>query len=190
MPAGVVEGDLLLMHVSVRGGSNVSASPPLGWTQLRNSPNGTAIRLATYYKLAAADEPASHTVTFGGANPSQQAVGQISAYSDPDQVQPVEINGAVATGTSTTPSGNSVTVTEQDGIVVFLCAHGKGASFTPPTGMTERADGKSGASAAADASSLESADMKMATPAATGTKRATATVSAAWVGHLVALRPA
>lgn len=173
----VTDGALLFMQVSVRGG--VSVTGPEGWTQLRNVANGTAVRLATFWKIANA-EPASYTVTLGG---SQQAVGAISAWSGPTSL---DVSGGTATGTSATPTTAGITCSGSD-VLIFACAMATGASFTAPSGMTERYDGQSGGSSLSSRASLcgDDQDVPMGN---TGVRRATADKSAAWVGHLVAFR--
>jgi len=79
VPAGVVNNDLLFMHIAARGGSNMTIATPAGWTPLQNTNATTVTRLATFYRIASS-EPASYSVTFGGGTPSQQAVGAITAY--------------------------------------------------------------------------------------------------------------
>ena len=107
MPAGVVQNDLLFMHIAARGGSNMTIATPAGWTALRNMNNTTVTRLATFYKIASGSEPASYAVTFGGGTPSQQAVGAITAYYGVKaNTAPgaLDVNGATGTGNTATPT--------------------------------------------------------------------------------------
>src|SRR5438552_19130835 len=52
----VVQGDVLLTAISVRGGSGVTISPDPGWTLIRPVDNGTTPSLAAHWKLPVANE--------------------------------------------------------------------------------------------------------------------------------------
>ncbi|HYZ19809.1 MAG TPA: Ig-like domain-containing protein, partial [Gaiellaceae bacterium] len=193
MPAGVADRDLLFMHISARGGSNMTITTPTGWTALRYANNGTVVRLATYYRLASS-EPASYNVTFGGGTPTQEAVGSITAYAGVKfslgTAGVLDVNGATASANNTTPTANSITTLTANALVVAAYSHGSGNGaqasqiFTQATGMTERYDAQSANGTAANRSSLAEDDMTQVTAGVTGNKGVTASVSARWVAHL------
>ena len=190
VPAGVADNDLLFMHIAARGGSNMTIAAPAGWTQLRNTNANTVTRLATFYRIASS-EPASYSVTFGGGTPTQQAVGEITAYYGVKSSSPVDVNGATATGNSATPSATSITVAANS-LVLAAYSHGTGsgttgtAMFTTAAGMNERYDAQSQNATAGNRASLGGDDIISASAGATGAKAVTATASARWVAHQVA----
>ena len=55
-PTGVAQGDVMLAAVTASGTGAVTA--PSGWTVVKNT-TGTALRQASYYKVAGAGEPAA-----------------------------------------------------------------------------------------------------------------------------------
>ncbi len=192
-PAGVVQNDLLFMHISARGGSNMTIVTPTGWTLLRNVNNNTVTRLATFYKIATGSEPGSYAVTFGGGTPSQQAVGAITAYygvKANTAPGPLGVNGATGTGNTATPTAGTITVAA-NALVIAAYSHGIGNGaassqmFTTAAGMNERYDNQSQNATAANRSSVAGDDILSATAGATGAKAVTASASARWVAHQV-----
>src|SRR4051794_19573291 len=190
MPFGVVNNDLLFMHIAARGGTNMTIATPAGWNLLQNTNATTVTRLATFYRIASS-EPASYSVTFGGGTPTQQAVGAISAYYGVKSTSVLDVNGAVATGNNAGPSATSITVAANS-LVIAAFSHGVGngttgsAMFTTAAGMNERYDAQSLNATAANRASLAGDDIISATAGATGAKTTTASVSARWVAHQVA----
>ena len=177
MPAGVVNNDLLFMHIAARGGSNMTIATPGGWTLLRNVNNGTFVRLATFYKIANG-EPASYAVTFGGGTPSQQAVGAITAYYG---VKSSTAPGTRRqrrdhTGNSATPQANSITAAA-NALVLAAYSHGAGNGavgsqmFTTAAGMDERYDNQSQNATAANRSAVAGTTSSPPQAAPPGTSR-------------------
>jgi RHS repeat-associated protein len=181
-PAGVTTNDLLLGAITVR--SNLAITPPAGWTLVRSDASGTTITQAIYRKVAGASEPANYTWTFAG--PVTGTVGAIVAYSGVNTTTPVDVSGGQANASSASVTAPSVTTTVANDMLVGFFGTANDATFTPPSGMTERSDIL--AHTASD-SSAESADVVKATAGATGTKVATASKSAVNIGQLVALKP-
>ncbi len=179
-PAGTV----LLAAVQVRGGPVIT--PPAGWNLVQMTPNGSSLRLATYWRVAGSAEPASHTWTFSSA---QTAVGSVLAYSGVSVASPIDVAAGQANASSTSVTAPSVTTTTAGAQVIGLFATSALTSFVPPTGMTERTDVAS-PSTVQYRVTASSADAVQATVGATGTRVAVAAHSGNSVGQLVALRPA
>ena len=189
VPAGVVNKDLLFMHIAARGGNNMTIATPAGWTLLQNTNNGMFARLATFYRIASS-EPASYSVTFGGGTPTQQAVGAITAYYGVKSSSPLDVNGATNTGNSGTPSALSITVAANSLVLAaYSLGTGSGttgtAMFTTAPGMNERYDAQSLDATAGNRASVGGDDIISAAAGATGAKAVTATANGRWIAHQV-----
>jgi len=206
-PGGTAANDVMLATVFVRGaagGSRITSTvtPPAGWTLIRrddhtnDSVPGGISSMLSYYRVAAASEPASHTWTF---DTSRLAVASIASYSGVSTSSPVETHGGQASlpdAFATTITAPSITTTVSNAVVVGLFGLHEGAhSITPAAGMIERFERTSpeavtGPRPVASNLTLEMADELRATPGATGKREATATFADTWVAHVIALKPA
>lgn len=139
LPAGVVDGDVLLTFVSGRWVNLTGV--PAGWTQLgadvpiNTAAGGLAGHLRCYWKVASG-EPASYTWTFSN---TQTMVAAVVALSGRSAVQPTAIAGAGTGASQQTINAPSVTAAAGDDLVC-CAANGDVTTFTPPAGMTERED--------------------------------------------------
>lgn len=184
VPTGTVNDDILIAVVLVSTADAVTA--PAGWT-LKNSQayNGAAGSINTYWRRAAG-EPASYTWTSAGT-PDWNAV--MLAYSGVTTTgDPIDAIGALAVAANGTDAVDAPSITVTNAQSMLVCAFAVRAtnSFTPPPGMTERAD----VSAALVDGSLALADLLVAA-GATGTRTATrnSTTNLAEIGVSLALLP-
>jgi hypothetical protein len=182
-PAGLTSGDVMVAAIVVR--SDATISTPTGWTLVRSDVSGSSLRQSAYVKVAGGSEPGSYTWTFSAQTPA--AAGSIAAYTGVDTTTPVDVSGGQANASSSSVVAPSVTTTIANALVVGLFATANDGTFSPPSGMTERTDVPVDGTAQATASL---ADVSQASAGASGTKTATASVSAVNIGALVALRPA
>jgi len=207
VPPGTLTDDVMIASIAIRPCSNtnggactVTLLPPAGWTLLRltdqtggGGVGGFGNRLAVYQRVATGTEPASYTWTFGGTPLHAGAVGAISSYAGVDTSNPVVVENGQATAnafTHATPSINTGTVANT--MLVSSHAANSGASWTPPAGMTEAADGSSVPPADDLGISLEVNYELRAAAGLTGTRTAThSNPPAADTGttHILALRP-
>ena len=182
MPAGVVQKDLIVASLAIRGGSGVTVATPAGWTNLRNTNNGTGVRLATFYRIAGASEPATYTFTFSN---SQRAVGGISLFYGVKSSGVLDVNGATTTGNSATATANSITTTAANSVALAFYAIGRESAYSQPTGWTELYDMQQASMTPANRSTV-GADYKLM-PTAGATNNAASTVSTGlWVAHQAA----
>ena len=182
MPAGVVQKDLIVASLAIRGGSGVTVATPAGWTNLRNTNNGTGVRLATFYRIAGASEPATYTFTFSN---SQRAVGGISLFYGVRSSGVLDVNGATTTGNSATATANSITTTAANSVALAFYAIGRESAYSQPTGWTELYDMQQASMTPANRSTV-GADYKLM-PTAGATNNAASTVSTGlWVAHQAA----
>lgn len=185
-PAGVVQNDLLLAQVTVRGGTDTGITPPAGWSLVLRTDSGTALAQALYSKVAGAAEPANHTWNF---SQSRKASGGIAAYAGVDSASPIDASAGQTNPPSASVTAPSVTTPTPNTMLVGLFGSAKGTTFTPPPGMTERYDVASTGGGIGSRTASEAADEPWAAAGATGTRTATAADSAENIGQLVALRP-
>ena len=183
-PSGIVAGDVLLATIDVRGRPTITA--PAGWQLVRHDDGGTTMQKVTYWKVAAAGEPANHTF---GLSYGAGATALISAYSGVSTTAPIDAHaGLVGTTASKQITAPAITTTVPGTRLVGLFATASSTAIAPPTGMTERAE------AAATTSTYkitgELADTLHSTTGSTRPRVATADASAKNIGQLIALRPA
>lgn len=183
-PAGLVDDDILIAHVAVRGNRSIAA--PGGWVLVDRSNNGSILTQAIYWRRANTTNPASETWSFSA---SDRAAGSVSAYRDVDPVAPVNVFSESLNASGTSVTAGSVTPGVSGTRLVALSALANGnASFAPAAGMAELEDAAVGAGP--NGIAIELADEAYAGgTAASGDRVATASVAAASIAHLVALQP-
>jgi RHS repeat-associated protein len=187
-PSGTATNDVLVASIAVTP-STAAITPPSGWTLVRrmNNTGPTSNSLAVYYKAAAAGEPASYAWGLSG---SSFTVGGIQGFTGIDIASPLDIENGQSTPSGTTHAAPSITTTGANAMVVASHAFASSQSWTPPSGMTESFDQRSGANSATGLS-IEGSRVLLAVAGASGTKTATAAGSAdAGNAHLLSLRPA
>jgi len=148
MPAGVVSGDVLVMAVTVRGGSNTTINTPTGWTKLGTSTvnSGTTLAQAIYWRVATAGEPGSYPVTFSPVT-AVRASGAIAAVSGASTAQPASARyGGQANGSNLTITAPALgTWTAVNGMDLFFGGMAVGGNTTaPPGNYTNSASSSSG----------------------------------------------
>ncbi len=188
-PTGTVENDVLIAALGVQP-STATITAPAGWTLERRVDNASATTnsLAVYRKLASASEPATYTWTITGAT---FAVGGIQGFYNVDTANPVDVSGAgQATASGTAHATSTVNTTVANTILVTNHTFASSRSWTPPTGMTEGFDQKSGGDNAAG-QSIEGNYVVQSAAGATGAKSATAAGDAdRGAAHILALKRA
>ena len=178
-PTGVAQGDVMLATVTATGTGTVTA--PSGWTVVKNTTQGTALRQATYYKVAGASEAASYSWSLGT---SRATAGGIVDYSGVNQTAPVDAS-ASATGTSGNAVAASVTTSAAGDQVVAIASFATATTVTADSTTTERYDVASGSTTG------EAADFAQSSAGATSAKTAEpAATASAWITATVALRDA
>ena len=182
-PAGAQPGDVELAVVDVRGSPALTV--PGGWTLVRADQNGFSILQALYSHVVATSEPASYTWSWGFA---AGASGGIVAYGGVDPANPVNASGGQTTTSSPTISAPSIATTVAGAMLVGFFGTSAPATTTAPAGMTERFD--TFATAGTYRAASEGADQLLAAAGATGSRSASASLTATNVGQLVALKPA
>lgn len=193
-PAGVADGDLLLL---VMGGNNAiaaGAATQPGWTVVPNVDAGfggvgVEAWLIAYYRIANG-EPASYTLAVGLAGGPIAA--SIYAYEGVNTAFPINasaITGADNSGPATAPS----VATSIDGCLVIdlSCIRSTAQNaITPAAGFTERGENFASSSGGNPFRTVEVADRTQATAGATGTAIPTsAQTIVRWTSATIALTP-
>src|SRR5690606_2750085 len=111
-----------------------------GWNLIRlvTQGSGNSNRLASYYRVANAAEPASYTWTFSASNSG--AVGGIASFRGVDTTTPIDDEAGQATGTGLGHTAPSVTTSLDGGMLVTAHELSSAVTWTPPGGMTEAVD--------------------------------------------------
>ena len=186
-PSGVALDDVLIGSIAVTP-SSAAITPPSGWTLVRRTDNAgpTSNSLAIYRRVATGAEPTSYAWGISGAN---FTVGGIQAFTGVDTAAPVEVENGQSTPSSTTHATPNITSTSANAMIVASHTFASSQSWTPPTGMTESLEVKSGSNNATGLS-IEASRVLQPLPGPTGTKTATAGGTAdSGNAHILALRP-
>ncbi|TML59657.1 MAG: hypothetical protein E6G18_07805, partial [Actinobacteria bacterium] len=97
VPASVKLGDLLIAHVTWKGGTNITAAQPGGWTQLDQTRNdGVNIGAQVWYKNAAVADTTGGTYTWT-FTPNAIGTGGIAAYTGIDKSVAPQVSQLVTT---------------------------------------------------------------------------------------------
>ena len=190
VPSGAVVGDVLVASLGfgkTGAGSQPVLTAPAGWTLVSRTNDGTDGALAVFTHVLASGESSFAWTTnvtvggsvflaaFGGVDPSSPVDGSAG--------QGVSGSGLSFATPSVTTSGAS------DVLVGSFFAYdggGSGASWSPPSGMTELGDSSNGASRSG---ALD--EVAQSAAGASGAKTATASASQDYaITSLTALRPA
>lgn len=182
-PAGTVSGDLIVVTLHVRGGSEVGS--PHGWNEVLNTRLSTTARLVTYAKAASAAEPSSYAFEIAK---QQTYVAVAAAYANVDGAAPF---GATTAWSSQTPTKSgtvpSVTTKAAQTMLLVFGSTTTSTSISWPAGLGRVVDVASGAHSYRGTLSLAHVTQPSA-----GTTAATtyeAALSAYPVTHVVALTP-
>jgi len=190
VPSGTANGDVMLLGISQRGNFSALNFPAqTGWTLIREDDEVTHFSQGLWYRVASS-EPASYN--FDASATPGRAAGSIMTFRGVDTASPIDAHGGQATSVanvncvapSISPVGSS------DMLAGFFCTEFQGATFTPPTGMTEAYDGSSGAGTSNSGCSIEATYQILSASGATGTRTAVCSDSRDNCGQLVALKDA
>src|SRR3954452_99034 len=179
-PTNTTTNDVLIATVAGAGTAIMNA--PSGWTLLQDTTaSGNGMRAMTFFKVATSTEGATYTFTTAAARNWE---GGIVALRGANQIVPIDssLEATAASGTVVAPA---ITATSANEWVVTSATLNRNATFTPPTGATERFE-RTGTS-----SSTEISTTTLTTAGAVAAKTATpATNTSSWVGHSIVVRAA
>lgn len=118
-PPGLVDGDVLIAHIGVRGGVQTTLAGPSGWATVDRINQSTDITMGVFSHAVttAASEPASYTFTWTG---SFGAAGTMLAFINVDNASPVDGHGGTPDdGSTTTKIAPAVTNVYPNGLQVI-----------------------------------------------------------------------
>lgn len=197
VPAGVVNGDVMVLVAFGNDSTSDTFADPTGWTAEDLATSGTNTRMKVWWRVAAS-EPASYAVTVsGGVN--TKYVAAMAAYSGVDNTTPFSAHAILAETTAQTAhTTSSITPGSVNDWVVSAfgdrstTSGSKNTNWTPTSPAAEQADVNNNTAAASPWCALEWNDDNgtVGSTAAT-TRTSTSTISQAnavmWAG---ALKPA
>ncbi len=173
----------MVASLDVLGTSTITA--PSGWTHVRTDTNGTAMRQAIYYKVAASNEPKSYSWSI---SPKRSAAGMILAYQGAATASPiVEASSGQANLVSREIFAPGIAPTSGEALLVGFFGVASNPTITPPSQMIERAEIAQNGNP--NRIVLETADQILGPPDPTGSRAATASQAGLSIGQLVAIRP-
>jgi RHS repeat-associated protein len=159
-------------------------SAPEGWTPASADAAGRHARVSVWTHVAAAEDDASWVFVL---NSSVKAAGVIAAYSGVDTTTPVDTSTTVQTDATTADHLAWGTNTSGSGrLVVMMVAAPTATSYTPPAGMSERADI---ATSAGDAVTVTLADKTAAFRGSAADATFTAADASTAAAATIALQP-
>ena len=195
-PSGLAVGDYLIAwHISDNDGALASMGAPSGWSLLGSSAGATGGHpyQKVWTKVATSSDVAASTFSFtdSATNISNSVVLTAITAGTYDSASPTTTVTFNNGGTTSSASHVAPSVTGVvDGLLVTshgTDSGGTAATYTPPSGMTERADTNSGSGSY---TALSVATLALASTAATGSKTATCTTSRPWKGSSLIVNPA
>lgn len=137
-PAGIVADEILIAQVLVRAGSVSITSLPTGWTLVSGAADGAnATCTYTYWKRAAAGEPATYTWSGGTSAYSSVVIQRVSGC--PPSGSPLSGAPAVLSNSSSTTTTFPSIITDAAGTLLF-CVGGRAAAAAADNwsgGLTE-----------------------------------------------------
>lgn len=137
-PAGVVSGDMLLLHVGIN--LDETPTPPSGFTLIVGTTQTGLYNIRTYAKIAGGSEPATYDVPFTGGGTC--GLGMVAWYSDNAHTLAVDV-AASQNNTGTTREWPTVTAAQAGEALTCFGTVGVNAASTPDAAMTERYDAES-----------------------------------------------
>jgi len=204
VPAGTVANDVMIAHIAWR--TDATMTPPAGWTQVGatliqpGAIAGVPNRLAVFYRVATAAEPASYSWNFPGGT-LNGATGSILSYSGVDTSNPIDASAGALTPAATPydHTAPSITPTTTNTMLVRSYAFPTSSDWNPnppSASITERVDIASLAVPSTPGISMAVYEEPWPTATATGTRTARATDYGAGLtdagdgtAHHLALRP-
>ena len=193
MPAGVVNGDLLIAQLTMRGNTTITgttAQPSGGgtWNSIdRRVTTTTIITQEIFWRFAASEPATSYTFNFSA---SVKSAGGIAAYTDvANQANPINIaNGQANNTASTIAAAPQITTTVANTRLLTLVGHGVGNGGTTNwTGLTNERWDRSSTTTGSVSTGL--GDEAFVGPGLTPARSGTNVGSSRSVGQSVALAP-
>lgn len=132
-PGGWQAGDLLLCIVEAR--DNVVLAMPAGWATLSAANSGGAHRATLFWKIAAAGDDPTPTLSHAGGN---SIIARIIGFANVDLVTPFDTTSSftVSTADLTTEAGAVTTVTPETMLIFTAHMADNHAGIGPPSGST------------------------------------------------------
>ncbi|MGI9117634.1 MAG: beta strand repeat-containing protein, partial [Gaiellales bacterium] len=188
MPAGVVNGNLMVAHLALSSGTALTVSAA-GWTQVGTTIVGTGISQYIFYRVAGAGEAGPYSFSWGTTKYS--ATLNIVAYSgtwstanSTNAGTPVVDVATGLTGSSSSATTNTVNVSYPGSTLLGMFAFTSNTTFS--AGGSQRASQTVGGSAPLTGAVYDTTQAAAGTSAAMS---ATLTQATAWAATQIAVKP-
>lgn len=114
-PADAASGDLLIAVITTES-DTLSHSAPKGWTQLKESSNGSAVSVSIWWKQVGFAKQPTHTFSWSD---KREAYGYIMRFTGHDTTQPIAASD-FSSGKSKSPEAPTVTVDAENSLVLRI----------------------------------------------------------------------
>jgi hypothetical protein len=145
-PDGAAAGDLMIAAIQCNAGA-ATFTAPSGWTLIRQTAggSGTAVNLATYYRVATASEPTSYTWTISTGSAMFGAIHRVTNTSGATSI---DASAGQYNMSSTSATAPTVTTTGTNRLLIYISQAQGNAQTTvvAPSGMTEAFENLEGTS--------------------------------------------
>lgn len=128
-PAGVVSGNLLLIHIS--SGNLTGFTPPAGWTVLRENTTNVASHL--YYRVADGLEGSTFTFARGG---NGNTIATCIRVHGNRTATPIGASSIRANAASTTATGDTITPDTSESLILFFVTSDNNPTISGYTNVT------------------------------------------------------
>jgi hypothetical protein len=184
LPASVVSGELIVLHVAIEG-TSCSVSTPTGYTAGPNAANGTTLRSVIFYKVAGGSESAP-SVTSSGTSRMQ-----IFAIPGAHATTPA-VNGNTGSGSSTAANVPTLSTPGTRGAMLLhgIASSVAGTNIVEDWRMTLLAQGNSGGTTAANCQGGVAVEAGMSEDAPTPSGRSATVGSGTWASAGIWIIPA
>lgn len=130
-PVGILDGDLLIVGISVPA-ANVTVTPPdESWTQIAQTDPARSVGVVAFWKFAI-NEPVRWVFSLSS---SVAATGGMVAYGGVDGIQPVEAQAASTTSASASQSVPGISPSMDNEELVLLLGASTSGTYTPNAGF-------------------------------------------------------
>lgn len=132
-PSGIVDTNLLLIIAAMENGSGSADASCTGFTHKKSYIGTADTKLSVLYKYASSESGSYSVASVGAAYMDGIVLRVTGAVTAGD---PFDVIGAGDAGTSTSPQASSITTTQADTLLLWLCDWYTTTLNAVPSGMT------------------------------------------------------
>lgn len=185
-PANTQNGDLLIVGLMFEKGQAPSITPPAGWKAIQRVNQQNQVAMATYYKVATNNEPATYGFRINQSPKWTMGITRVRGADVTHPDGPIVTFSGASDNTASVATAPSLTTVDCNTMVMVFYTNKKNATWTGPTGTIEVYD---------DPNNQQGLTSNMMAyyikndPGPTGNLSATASIAENWVAQAIAIRP-